>query len=118
MFKDDDKANKLGTDFKNLKDKIYTAKVFLLLHHSSTLCFFLFAEFCSTSSRIEAASCTPAGILFFFIPYRANKSILASYSHVPYLKHNIICTCASVMLHFVGVIPMYRDLGDGRLTQS
>jgi len=99
--------------------KIYTAKSFsatLSFTDDTHSAFFLFPEFSSTSSPLEAAPRMSADTLFLsLIIARINPfEVLASYSHVPYLKHD---TCTSIMLHFVDKIPN-RDLEDERLMQS
>lgn len=88
MFKDGDKANKLGTDFKNLnKNKTYTAKGFSATSSFIDSAFSFFPNFALPQVRSKQ----PADILFFFIPYAQINpfELLASYSHVPYLKHNM-----------------------------
>lgn len=100
-FKEGDQANKFGTDLMNLnKGKICTAKGFSATPSSvdttptPTLRFFLFPEFLLyLKSGLEAASHS-----FLSLVARRNPfELLASYSHVPYLKHDMY-VCAVIML--------------------
>lgn len=90
-FNDGDRTKKFGIGLRKRQKKTYTAKAFsaTLLPSDGTLRFFLFPEFCSTSSLAEVASrAKPRQCLSSLVARISPFVTFTSYSYVPHFKRD------------------------------